>query len=421
MAKSSTSHLDCGRENEIIGITVADDTRWALSSLAQQIAIHRRSLSDTRIFCKGACFKVHRKVLSSHSAVLQQLCEASVGERGHLTLHLDDEPLVAVKAVVDYFYSLRYQLPKRESNCAACLFSDKHSLPSVVHADVFQLAVRYDLSHLADLAITRFVGDMNIHASGLFSFRNPCYGTATITHLQFFGIARYVYNLAPTEPSRLRYGLVRALLSPPAASRKAEDIHLRWPGSGGWKFWTRSHLDEVLQALPELASDLLTVITGRSDHGRRDIAVQDLRIAIVCGKATVEEMRAIGDPPPDVLLADNAEEWLSETEDEKVFAEMVESELHVGDSVQSNLDLVRDSEPSDYDVDCEMEDIAAEVMGMVYEAEYDVRAEAKGRDDPPRDLYLGESAMECEIDDDALEVMDMIYGHCEGCASSKWL
>ena len=420
MTKSSTGHLKLGHENDIVGITVADDTGWALASLAQRIATHRQSLSDMRISCRGVYFRTHSLVLAAHSKVLEQLCESAAGEHGPLELRLDTEPLIAVKAMVDYFYSLRYALPKIPLDYATLIPDDFLPHSPIIHALVFQLATKLDLSHLGDLAVMQFVADMDVCTIGLLYSREVTCGAAKIRPFNFAEVAKYVYEESSPHFSRLRHALVRSILVPAPHDHGFEDFWCWWIDCTRCEAdWSPRDFDDILKIVPALASDLLTTITGQSDHRETCIRLDDLRIALTCGTTPVEQLRIMDDPPPDVYLEDDAEDWRSESADEEVVAAMDDPIYDVRASVLSCSDLPPDLYLSDYAVDCEMEDIAAEVMDMVYSAEYDVRAEARGSGDPPTDLYLKEHAMECEMDDIAVEVRDMIHGHWGGYTSGE--
>lgn len=393
-----------------------------LLPLRQCSAIYRTTLSDVLIVCGGVRLYTHSRILSTHSPVLRRLCRSGTGGRWRFEINLDEEPLIAVKATVDYLYTLQYRLPRRAYRCLHHDSGGPESsaaIPPLVHAQVFTAATNYCMPHLGALAIAHFAFDLRIDASHLIVAESPGHAKANIAWTDFRTVAQYVYDNTPPHIGQLRHWLMRCILAD--VYNKPYSFHRT--NRGDLSVWTGDQFDEILTSVPAFAADLYTAVSGLVDHNNTAITLQDICTAMLCGPATVDELRAIGDPPPDLYLEDDAEDWRSEAVDEEVAAELEDPEYDVRASVQEDSDPPSDLHLSDYivdnemdAVDSEMEDIAAEVMDMVYASEYDVRAEARGSGDPPRDLYLMgsmEHAMDCKMEEVAGEVMDMIHGHAE--------
>lgn len=331
-------------------------------TLRRHIAIYRQSRSDVRITCHGVIFRVHSRIISAHSATFRRPSEITFDQNGELDIRLDEGALIAVKCMVDYLYSLQYRLPKNTSRYLRTQQRSAFS-PALAHAQVYIIAEQCGLPHLGDLAITHLKGSLEVHTLAFIRTLGHFPALANLRAQEFISLTKYIYDNTPPYHGRLRSCLVDCM----TISKFREVWCRRMIWDKKLVPWWKEEFDELLAAVPEFASDLLSAVSGKSELEPCSITHHDICMAFYCRGATLAELLSIGDPPPDVYLEDDAEDWKSESIDE-------------------------------------------EVLRMEEHPDYDVEAEVEETNDPPPDLYLADDAAECEMEEVAAEVMNMIHG-----------
>ncbi|KAK5124144.1 hypothetical protein LTR85_001847 [Meristemomyces frigidus] len=123
----------------------------AIKSLVDSLATSQddTSLTDFALVCKGQKHNVHRLILAFHSPVLAKAVKGDFKEANERQIDLlDDEPL-CVKALVCYFYTLRYTVP--DTNDLDGPLTPGH------HVKMCIIAHKYDIQPLKRLAVAAFM------------------------------------------------------------------------------------------------------------------------------------------------------------------------------------------------------------------------------------------------------------------------
>lgn len=189
------------------------------------------STRDFEIVYEDRTFKVHRLVLCLHSRYFNRLCDSKFKESNEHKIVLHDDPMAAVEAMIEYFYTFEYSY-----NPAQALENPYTTSAYELHSQVFSIANKYDVPGLKDLALGCF------EATCTRVCQEP-----SMEAEQILRAAVHVYGNAPPDDDRLRKLLVTCWT-------RAE-----------WRFHrhaSKGQFEEILGEVPEFAADLIVVATG---------------------------------------------------------------------------------------------------------------------------------------------------------------
>ncbi|CAH0019873.1 unnamed protein product [Clonostachys rhizophaga] len=183
--------------------TTNEPVRELTSSL--QRLFSSGSYSDLTILCGESQYKVHRALVCSRSSFFEAACRNSFKEAETGEISLPDDDPVAVKMMIRYFYFLDYSPPETKPSShqtptyfnleghgqgaifgeaiypstaqGTKKFNNKNkpkaeptffttattSSHLVLHAQVYALAEKYDISGLKALAATKFKSEVDSH------------------------------------------------------------------------------------------------------------------------------------------------------------------------------------------------------------------------------------------------------------------
>ena len=398
---------------------------------------------------------MHRIILAAHSRYFRKLCSNGFKEAFEQAASLDDDPLVAVEIMIDYFYTLDYTHSASHLRYAQSADGKACDSLAMLHAQVFLVADKYGIPGLARLAHTAFQQLIHAEANTLFLPPKPKPDDIDMKLAEVIKVVRYVFDHVPPVDNRLCTTTINAFMLHKLLTNDA------FPKTATWyrvaHRLKRLHFDTLLAKVPSFADDLnahYQVLTV----GERILTLEkDPRVGIIRGVATYEaafagadytwqfslnqsrgrvrrwshleglfarglrdlhtERQAVDegltqdDPPEGLHLTLKVEESGSDSAGEEVKAMTEDNEYDALAEAEGSDDPPRDlylMEEEDME-DWRSESVDEEVMRMMEHAEYDVEAEAEGNDDPPQDLYLVDDAMECELEEVAAEVMDVIH------------
>ncbi|KAK4500017.1 hypothetical protein PRZ48_008203 [Zasmidium cellare] len=213
--------------------------------------------ADYTITCCGRHFKVHKHVLSLHSEYFARLFKSQYKESSTNCIDLVDDPLAAVKSMIEYFYRFTYDWKVVESGQCAdqdtaldnFASSDAPRAPDQLpsshlqhHADVYTLADKYDIPGLKVMAANRF-------ESQACFFTGPS-STITSHVIDLLKVVPHVYTYTPPNEQGLRPTIVRAWRRvPDTISSTLGDERLR----------------QLLEKFPDLATDLVKGLRTKAD------------------------------------------------------------------------------------------------------------------------------------------------------------
>lgn len=178
--------------------------------------------SDFKIIAGETEYEVHRVVLSAHSGYFNRLFRSKFKEADEREVTLRDDPPLAVKAMIQYFYRFSYDA-----------WTTGHLLH---HSTIFTLADKYEIAALKELACQNF-------ASATHSF---VFSADTLAK-NLMAVAPHVYTHTPPTDDRLRKKVVEVFV------RNEKEI---------LKACQKGVFNQMLQEVPELACDLIPALTG---------------------------------------------------------------------------------------------------------------------------------------------------------------
>ena len=189
--------------------------------------------TDFTIICGTASFKVHRLVTSIHSDYFRCLCapDSPFQESAARKVTLQDDPTLAVRLLLDYFYTFDYPEPMSSIAPAEADTNPRNSLEA--YSQVFTVADKYAVPGLRDLALKKFK-----------SATKPVFGLTpafrrTLAKDLVVAIPHVYHNTPPKDRS-----LRDAVLAP-------------WEDGDLLKFVEKSVLLGLFEEVPEFAAELL--------------------------------------------------------------------------------------------------------------------------------------------------------------------
>lgn len=200
-----------------------------------RVRLTSTSFADFKIECGDEKYDVHRLILATHSRYFKRLFESNSKESTERKITLHDDPPTAVKAMVQYFYSLDYALHRDELNVHVMLH---------VHSTIFNLADKYDIAPLKDLALEKFKAASTTDSNLVFSAVNDATEALSAATIE---TVPHVYHYVPPTDHRLRQLVVQQF--------RRDDRQLLHASEKG-------AFDRLVLKVPEFARDLTAALTG---------------------------------------------------------------------------------------------------------------------------------------------------------------
>ncbi|KAK4546061.1 hypothetical protein LTR36_002198 [Oleoguttula mirabilis] len=194
--------------------------------------------SDFAITCEdGVRFEVHRNIISNHSKYFAQLCRSDFKEGTARSVTLRDDPPLAIRLMVEYFYTFTYTDDTIKQN------SDESISPLLAHAWVYIAADKYDVPELKAVALRKFARQ----AEADVKFNSVSAGE------DFVDVVPYIYDhLLPLDDALRRAAVDMWCYSDNAAIKASSEAQWR----------------ELLERCPIFGSDLIKHLggSGPSSH-----------------------------------------------------------------------------------------------------------------------------------------------------------